>query len=216
MDIQFLGHASFRIKGKAAVVVTDPFDPAFVGMKYPKVSADIVTVSHSHSDHNYIQNVTDVKRVISGPGEYEIQGVTVIGLSVYHDEKKGELRGKNTIYIYEMDNLRLCHLGDLGHKLSDKILEDIGNIDILMIPVGGEYTIGPSEAVEVINQIEPSIIIPMHYQVPELKTELFEKLKPVESFLNNAGIPYERMDKLNIKYGDINEAEQKIIVLERK
>ncbi len=212
MDITFLGPASFRLKGKTASLVTDPFDPQMVGLKFPKVSADIVTVSHEHKDHNQVELVRDVKKAVSGPGEYEINEVSIIGLSSYHDDKKGKLRGKNTIYVIEMDGLRIVHLGDLGHKLSEKVLEQIGDVDILMIPVGGEYTLGPAEAAEVVRSIEPKIVIPMHYQRPSLNPETFGKLAPVDSFLTQMGLPTERTNKLSIKAETIGE-EQKVVIL---
>ncbi len=212
MDITFLGHASFRLKGRTASLVTDPFDPQMVGLKFPKVSADIVTVSHEHKDHNQVDLVKDVKKAVSGPGEYEINEVSIIGLSSYHDDKKGKLRGKNTIYVIEMDGLRIVHLGDLGHKLSEKVLEQIGDVDILMIPVGAEYTLGPTETAEVVRSIEPKIVIPMHYQRPNLNPETFGKLAPVDSFLAQMGLPSERTNKLSIKAETIGE-EQKVVIL---
>lgn len=215
MDITFLGHSSFRLKGKTATVVTDPFDPEVVGLKFPKVTADIVTVSHQHEDHNQADLVKGVKRLVSGPGEYEIMGVSIIGIPTFHDEKKGAKRGKNTIYVYEMDGLRLVHLGDLGHKLHEKILEKIGDIDILMVPVGGEYTIGPTEAVEVARAIEPKIVIPMHYQMPGLNPATFTKLSSTKPFLAEIGLLVEKTDKLSVKKENIGE-ESKVILLEKK
>lgn len=215
MDITFLGHSSFRLKGKTATVVTDPFDPEVVGLKFPKVAADIVTVSHQHEDHNQADLVKDVKRLVSGPGEYEIMGVSIIGIPTFHDEKKGAKRGKNTIYVYEMDGLRLVHLGDLGHKLHEKILEKIGDIDILMVPVGGGYTIGPTEAVEVARAIEPKIVIPMHYQMPGLNPATFAKLSSTKPFLAEIGLLVEKIDKLSVKKENIGE-ESKVILLEKK
>ncbi len=215
MDITFLGHSSFRLKGKTATVVTDPFDPEVVGLKFPKVAADIVTVSHQHEDHNQADLVKDVKRLVSGPGEYEIMGVSIIGIPTFHDEKKGAKRGKNTIYVYEMDGLRLVYLGELGHKLHEKILEKIGDIDILMVPVGGEYTIGPTEAVEVARAIEPKIVIPMHYQMPGLNPATFAKLSSTKPFLAEIGLLVEKIDKLSVKKENIGE-ESKVILLEKK
>jgi L-ascorbate metabolism protein UlaG (beta-lactamase superfamily) len=152
---------------------------------------------------------------VSGPGEYEIMGVSIIGIPTFHDEKKGAKRGKNTIYVYEMDGLRLVHLGDLGHKLHEKILEKIGDIDILMVPVGGEYTIGPTEAVEVARAIEPKIVIPMHYQMPGLNPATFAKLSSTKPFLAEIGLLVEKIDKLSVKKENIGE-ESKVILLEKK
>lgn len=213
MDITYLGHASFRIKGKNVSLVTDPYDDR--AGKYPKISADIVTVSHDHFDHNQADLVKDVKRVVSGPGEYEISGVSIIGLSTFHDDKKGAERGKNTVYVIEMDGLRIAHLGDLGHKLSNNELEELGTIDVLMIPVGGVYTIGPSVAAEIVRDIEPSIAIPMHYQQPGLDQKTFGELVGVDEFLKDSGFSVEKTDKLTVKRGDLAD-EQKIVVLERK
>lgn len=215
MDIIYLGHSSFRLRGKDASLVTDPFDPRMVGLSYPKVEADIVTVSHEHAGHNKTDLVKNVSKVVSGPGEYEIKGVSIIGISSFHDNKKGTLRGSNTIYIIEMDKLRLVHLGDLGHKLEDNIFSDFGDIDVLMIPVGGEYTIAASDAVEVVQAIEPEIVIPMHYKMQGMDEKTFGKISAVDEFLNQMGLTVERTDKLSIKkeslFGD-----QKVVVLERK
>jgi len=214
MDIVYLGHSSFKLRGKSVSVVTDPYDSGVVGFKYPSSEADIVTVSHDHKDHNQSSVVKNVKKVIFGAGEYEIAGVSIIGISQFHDEVKGEKRGKNIIYIYEMDDFRLCHLGDLGHILSDEMVGQIGDIDILMIPVGGFYTIGPKEAVEIIGKINPYFVIPMHYKVSGINRDTFSELFPVEDFLSNSGLSVEKMQKFTVKKGDIMEDQStKVIVL---
>lgn len=196
-------------------MVTDPFDPQVVGLKYSGVEADIVTISHDHADHNQAALVKNVKKVVDGPGEYEILGISIIGFSSFHDDKNGSLRGKNTIYVFEMDGLRLAHLGDLGHELSERLVEDMGEIDILMIPVGAEYTIGPDIATSIVQAIEPKFVIPMHYQISGLAPETFSKLLPVEAFLKEVGISVETLPKLSVKKEDLGE-EQKVIVLEKK
>lgn len=215
MDIQYLGHSSFKIKGKTGTIVTDPFDPAMIGLKFPPCEADIVTISHDHADHNQAKLVNEVKRVIDGPGEYEISDISFIGIQSFHDNQKGELRGKNTIYVIEMDEMRILHLGDLGHSLSSNIIEEIGSIDIAFVPVGGYYTIGPKEAVELVTSLEPSIVIPMHYKVEGLQAEIGDNLLEVDEFLKDVGMPIERIEKLSIKKSEIGEG-QKVVVLERK
>lgn len=215
MDITYLGHSSFRIKGKDAALVTDPYDK-YIGLKFPSVEADIVTISHQHEDHNQAELVSGDKKVVDGPGEYEIKGVSIIGFPSFHDDKKGEERGKNTIYVIEMDGFRLAHLGDLGHPLSDELVAEIGDIDILMIPVGGKFTIDSAQAVSVVQAIEPSITIPMHYQVPGLDPKTFSELESVEKFLKEVGITTEVLPKLSVKREDIIPEAQKIVVLERK
>lgn len=213
MEIVFLGHSSFHIKGKSASVVTDPFDPQMAGIRFPKVSANIVTISHDHNDHNKSELVADTKKVISGPGEYEIEGISVIGFPSFHDSKKGVERGKNTIYVYEIDGLRLAHLGDLGHELSEADINDMGEIDVLMIPVGGTYTLGPKEAVEVARSIEPNIIIPMHYQMPGLNPENFGQLVDEKPFISDMGLQSRIEKKLSLRTELLSEDSQEIVVL---
>lgn len=212
MDIYYLGHSSFHLKGLTSSVVTDPFSPDSVGIRFPKVSAAIVTISHGHDDHNKSDLVTDVKKVIDGPGEYEINGISILGFETFHDDKKGKERGKNTVYVYEIDGLRLAHLGDLGHKLSEATVNGMGDIDILMVPVGGVYTIGPAEAAEVVRSIEPKITIPMHYQVPGLNPATFSELKDEKPFISELGYPSKQEKKLSVKAGTLSE-EQEVVVL---
>lgn len=214
MDIQYLGHSSFRLKGKNATLVTDPYDES-VGFKFPKVSADIVTISHGHDDHSKADLVQDVRHVFSGPGEYETQDVSIIGFPSFHDDKKGELRGKNTMFVIEMDGVRIAHLGDLGHKLTEKTLDKMGEIDVLFIPVGGHYTIGPEEAVSVAQSFESNIIIPMHYQMPELNKEIYKDLVNADEFVTKLGLSVKKESKLSVKAGTIDE-EQQIVILEKK
>ena len=211
-----MGHSSFKIKGKNTSIVTDPFDPGMVGVKFPKTEADIVIVSHNHDDHNKAAQVEGVRKVLDTPGEYEIGGTSFIGLPSYHDSEKGADRGKNTIFVIEMDGLRLCHLGDLGHKLDEGTLEEIGNIDILFVPVGGVYTIDAKLASELVTEIEPKIIIPMHYWDESLNKESFADLAKVEVFLSEVGLKTERLPKLQIKAGEISSEDQIVYVLDRK
>lgn len=216
MEITFLGHSAFKIKGKTTSLVADPFDPNMVGLKFPKVDADIVTVSHHHNDHDNVASVGAVKKIVDGPGEYEIGGISIIGIASYHDASKGADRGANTIYSIEVEGLRVVHLGDLGHTLEETKIKEIGQTDILMIPVGGEFTIGPSQAVEVVHAINPTIILPMHYHVPGLKEENFSKLAPVDTFLSEIGIKVEKLPKLVVKEGSLTAEDQKVVLLEKR
>lgn len=183
MDITWYGQSCFKVKGKNVTVVTDPFDPDFTGLKKLKLEADIVTISHQHQDHNNTQVVGGEPFVVEASGEYEVKGVAIHGVSTFHDNKDGRERGKNTIYSIEIDGITICHCGDLGHTLSVSQLEQLEDVDILLVPVGGVYTIGPTEAVEVVSQIAPKVVIPMHYKVEGLKFDL----KGVESFMNSYG-----------------------------
>lgn len=181
-----MGHSSFKIKGKTAAIVTDPFDSGMVGLKFPKTEGDIVTVSHEHKDHNAVINVDGNPYIIRGPGEYEIKGVHIVGVSVFHDQKMGAEKGKNVMYQFIVDGVTLVHLGDLGHKLTTEQAKEIGTCDILFIPVGGYFTIGADIASEVAAQFEPRIIIPMHYKEHGLNPD-FDVLSGVDKFLKEMG-----------------------------
>jgi len=183
MDINWLGHSCFRIRGRQAVIVTDPYPPD-LGYSLGKPTADIITVSHQHPSHSYLQGVGGKPKLVTRPGEYEISGVLIIGILTFHDAEGGEKRGKNTVYLMEVDGMTICHLGDLGHVLTVEQVEEIDDVDVLLLPVGGVSTINASMAAEVIRQIEPKVVIPMHYKTPVLNREL----GPVEKFLKEMGI----------------------------
>lgn len=215
MEITWLGHAAFKLRGKSTSIVTDPFSPQMIGFKFPKVEADVVTVSHEHEDHNQVQLVDGNPFVISGAGEYEVKGVSVLGVSCFHDASGGSERGRNTVYLIVIDGLRVCHLGDLGHKLTSDQLEELEGVDILLVPVGGVYTLGPQEAAEVVLQLEPKIIIPMHYKTPGLNPQIFEKLSGVEKFVEKLGEPTLNQPKLVVTNQTLPE-EKQVVILERK
>lgn len=212
MEISFLGHSSFKIRGKTSSVVTDPYDPEMVGLSFAKVQADVVTISHDHQDHNQKARVSGNPKVISGPGEYEIGGVSIFGIPSFHDAKQGQERGKNTIYVLTIDGLTVCHLGDLGHKLSEETLAEIGNVDILLVPVGGVYTIGPQEAGEAVSAIEPSVVIPMHYKMKGMNEEVFGKLASVDDFTRELGITPVEESRYNISRESLPQ-EMQVVVL---
>lgn len=149
MDIYWYGQACFKLKGKNATVVTDPFYPDFVGLKLPKdLAADLSLISHDHKDHSNAEAVSGNPLVVAGPGEYDVKGVAVNGVSVFHDTSNGSERGKNTVYNIGIDGLSIVHLGDLGHILSEEQVQEIGATDILLVPVGGVYTIDAKAAAE--------------------------------------------------------------------
>ena len=212
MDVTWLGHGCFRLRGRGAAVVTDPYPPA-IGLKLQRMDADLVTVSHDHEDHNYTQVVRDGAYEIRGPGEYEVAGVSVVGLPTYHDAEKGAKQGRNTVYLIEIDDVRVCHLGDLGHKLGDAEAEAVASPDVLLIPVGGRTTMNGEQAAEVVRQLEPRYVIPMHYAIPGLKLEL----DPVDRFLKEMGTTAsEAQPKLSVQKSSVAEYETKVVLLEPK
>ena len=169
--IRWLGHACFHCQGEGVSLLTDPFDEE-VGYPLPQVEADLVTVSHDHHDHNAVNLLPGNPGVIKEVGVHHFQSLEIKGFPVFHDEVKGAKRGDNIIFVWEMDELRLCHLGDLGHLLDDTTLNSIGKIDILMVPVGGTFTIDAREARDVVDQLHPRLVIPMHFKTPHLSFEL--------------------------------------------
>jgi len=211
MEITFIGHSCFKIKDKDVTLVIDPYDPK-IGYKLPKLECDILLSTHNHPDHHNIAGVSGYRLLIEGPGEYEANGVFVYGIQVYHDNKDGKERGTNTIYQIDIDGMSLLHLGDLGHELSKETLEKIGDIDVLMIPVGGTYTIDAETASEVISEIEPGIVIPMHYQTDDAQ---IEKLAGVDKFLDEMGVEdsAKKEDKLKISSKSDIPEETEVVVL---
>jgi L-ascorbate metabolism protein UlaG (beta-lactamase superfamily) len=200
MEITWIGHSCFKLRGKTGTLVTDPFDDS-VGLPFPKISADIVTVSHAHGDHYAVVRVSGTARrpkpfVITEPGEYEATEIGVFGFPSFHDDRGGLERGGNLITVIHMDGVTFSHLGDLGHLLSDKQVLALDGVDVLFVPVGGAYTIDAKQAAEVVEAIKPSIVVPMHYKLPRMR-EAFGQLESVETFLKQMGkegvVPVEKL-----------------------
>lgn len=217
MEIKYLGHASFLIKSREIKLVTDPYD-ASIGLKFPKVEADVVTVSHAHRDHNQVNLVGKPQQgeqlVIDMPGEFEKLGARIFGYKSYHDKKQGTERGENIMYKIEVEGMSVLHCGDLGHIPDDAFLDGIGEVDVLLVPVGGFYTIDSYEAVELIKKIEPSIVIPMHYNHNKLNQKTFGKIAPVSEFLKAFGLEsLPAVPKLLVRKEEL-EQEMKIVVME--
>ncbi len=184
MEISWTGHSCFTIKGKEKTLITDPCHPN-LGYSLSEPTADIVTISHFHPGHSYIEGITNNPKYVKGPGEYEIGGTFITGMATFHDNEKGKLRGKNTVYLIEMDGLTLCHLGDLGHAPTSQLVEEIGGVDILFLPVGEVSTITIDTATEILRQLEARIVIPMHYKTDVIPREF----DPVSKFLKKMSIP---------------------------
>ncbi len=215
MQITWHGQSLFQIKTNSqdnnpVNIVIDPFGKD-IGLRLPKLEADILLVTHQHKDHNNTKVVLGDPFLIDGSGEYEIKDVFIRGIPSFHDNSQGKEQGKNTIYTIEAENLKVCHLGALGQKeLTEEQVDTIGVIDILLIPVGGNGTISAKESAKILSQIEPKIIIPMHYALPKLKV----KLDTSDDFLKAFGIKsLEPIKKLSIKKKNVATDEAKIILL---
>jgi L-ascorbate metabolism protein UlaG (beta-lactamase superfamily) len=210
MEITWLGHSSFRLRGREGTVVTDPTPRKVSGSS--RLTANIVTVSHPHPGHSAIATVGGAPRVISGPGEYEVAGIEIVGVPTYHDAERGKKRGKNTAYVIELDDLVVCHLGDLGHIPTTEQLGQMRKVDVLLVPVGGDVTIDAAQAVEVISLIEPKIVIPMHFRTGEGES----RLEPVDRFLRDMGVTgAEPQPKLSVTASNLPEGTQ-VVLLESR
>ena len=171
MEITWYGRSCFRLRGRGASVVTDPFSPE-MGYRLPRMSASLVTVSNDDEEHNYTRIVRDRPYLIQGPGEYEVGGIFVIGVRTYPEDKRGAENGKNTAYLIEFEEMAICHLGDLGHLPTQEQIEELDGIDILMIPVGGRDVLTSARAAEVVSMLEPRLVIPMRYRIPDMDREM--------------------------------------------
>ena len=215
MNIVWYGQSFFElgVKGQDGEVkiAVDPFGEN-LGLKVPKVEASLALISHQHSDHNNLKAISGNPFVIDTAGEYEVKGIFIKGISAFNDNQKGQERGAVVIYTIEAEGMRLCHLSDLGQKeLTPEQIEEIGEVDILMIPAGGKYTVDAKDASEIISQIEPKVVIPMHYQVAGAGSDLdsmdkFYKVMGVEGLV--------KQKKLKISAKDLPKEDTQIIVLE--
>lgn len=216
MQIQYYGHSCFKIITKPAgrgaeeaVLFIDPFDKS-IGLRPPQGQANLALVTHNHSDHNNVAALKGDPYVIDIPGEYSAKGINIIGINSFHDNKNGTERGNNTIFVIESEELRICHLGDLGCDLTEKQLEAINGVDILMVPIGGKYTIDGKKAFEIAKKIEPKIIIPMHFKIKGTTLDIDDEKK----FCNEAGnCPKEKIAKLNIKKKDLLEKKMEVVIM---
>ena len=210
MTISWYGHSCFRIETKGGSVLVDPFKKE-VGLRPPKIKDDVVLITHHHFDHDNVDDVNPEAFIIDGPGEYERQGITIRGIQSFHDKSGGKERGLNTIYTIKNEDMSVCHLGDLGQdKLDEAQVEAIGDVDILLVPIGGKYTLDYKEAIEVINQIEPKIIVPMHYKIQDLKVDV----DGPEKFLKEIGLKPEKLDKMRMARKNLPTEEMKLVLLE--
>jgi L-ascorbate metabolism protein UlaG (beta-lactamase superfamily) len=216
MKVKWLGHSAFLLTSDSGVrVLTDPYKSGSydgaVGYKPITASVDVVTASHEHDDHYCLDGLSDGYECVTETGTHEAAGLTITGIKSYHDTSRGKDRGSNIIFVIEMDGIKLCHLGDLGHTLSGEEAGAIGKVDVLLIPVGGFYTIGPKEAVDVMKALSPSVTIPMHYKTESLGFPI----KPVEDFLSMAG-DSERPGTTEVEIKQESLGGRRIIVLEHE
>jgi L-ascorbate metabolism protein UlaG (beta-lactamase superfamily) len=188
MDITWYGLSCFRIREGGVTVICDPYDRS-VGLQLPKLRADIVTVSHERPGHSSAERIAGEPKVLRGPGEYEVKNVFITGANTYHRRHKELPPERNVIFFFEFDDFTVGHLGDLGEVPAQSEIEElnVGEVDILMVPVGGGEILDPTRAVEIIGMFEPKLVVPMHYHQPQLSTSWAQSLEPVEKFLRELG-----------------------------
>ncbi|WP_234117355.1 MBL fold metallo-hydrolase [Clostridium hydrogenum] len=204
MKIKWFGQSCFMITSKNGTkVLTDPFHN-MLGYKLPEIEANIVSTSHNHGDHNNINAVKGEFTHINKSGSFSKDGIEIKGVQTFHDKVSGAKRGKNTIYNFKIDGINVCHCGDLGHTLDSNLVKEIGNVDILIIPVGGRATIDANDAVNVMKQLNPKVVIPMHYRTKAFGIFGFLFAK-VDKFISASGLKVREQDLLEINSGNIND-----------
>lgn len=208
MEIVWLGHSSFRIRAREATVITDPCPPS-TGYTIGKPTADVVSLSHAHDDHTYLKAVAGKPIVIDSPGEYEISGAFLTAIPTYHDGEKGGERGKNLVFVIEMEGIKICHLGDLGHVPTADQAEGMTGADVLMIPVGGDSTIDGAKAAEIVPTLDARIIIPMHYKTPVTKGDLESADRFLKEMQSTA---VQAQPKLSLSYNTVPSDTQVILL----
>jgi len=196
MKLKWLGHSCFLITSREGLrIVTDPYAVGS-GISYAPVneSADIVTVSHDHGDHSNVSSLRGTPELVKGSGVKSVRGIEFRGIATYHDGAQGKHRGHNTLFCFEVDGVRVCHCGDLGHLLSPAQASDVGAVDLLLVPVGGTFTIDAAEASELCSQLRPRVVVPMHFKTPKCDYPI----AGVESFLEG---------KKNVESAEASERE---------
>ena len=210
MEITWFGQTCFRLSERGlATVVTDPYSPE-IGLTLPRSRAHIVTVSYDDPQCRYTSGVRGPFKLLDGPGEYEIGTVFITAIATYADGKRGATRGLNTVFTFSFDSLTVCHLGRLGHVPTQSQVEDLGTVDILLVPVGGVGSLSPAQASEVISLFEPSFVIPMYYKIPGLQ----DKLGTLSRFLKEMGLEkVDSQEAFKVSRSSLSE-ETQVIVLE--
>lgn len=204
MEIKWYGQSCFMITSKNGTkVLTDPFHN-MLGYKLPEIEANIVSTSHNHGDHNNVKAVKGNFMHIHESGDFSKDGIEIKGVQTFHDKVSGAKRGKNTIYNFKVDGINVCHCGDLGHTLDSNLVKEIGNVDILLLPVGGRATIDAIDAVNVMKQLNPKEVIPMHYRTKALGIFGFLFAK-VDKFISASGLAVKEQDVLELNQRNIND-----------
>ncbi len=213
MKIRYLGHSCFVLtESTGTSIVMDPYGA--VGFDLPATQADAVTVSHAHYDHNNTAAIKGNPVIIDREGQYEVGGVTITAIKSYHDDENGRKRGENLIIKCRMDGVEICHLGDLGEECSSSMIESLLPVHVLLIPVGGTYTIDAKQAKEYVDRIMPSVVIPMHYKTKGLNLDI-DKADEFIDLFEEEEVEDNGENEIELFRDDITEEETKIVLMER-
>jgi L-ascorbate metabolism protein UlaG (beta-lactamase superfamily) len=216
MRVKWLGHSCFLLTSDSGTrILTDPYTPGQLGLSYGPIteSADIVLCSHEHPDHNNVAAVKGNPLVIKGPGSKEAKGIKFKGIPAYHDEDRGSKRGNDIVFVFELDGMRICHLGDLGHDLSESEVKEIGRVDILFIPVGGFYTFEPPVAVRVSDRLKPRVVVPMHFLTAKVDTATFGGIIGPDEFLKGkSGVSRSNASEVEFKAGTLGPSTRYVVL----
>lgn len=214
MKLTWLGHSSFKLEeSTGTTVVTDPYH-SNVGYDMPEVEADIVTVSHTHADHNAVEKIKSSPTVLNRVGAYEIAGVHILAGHTYHDDKKGALRGDNLVFKYRMDGVDLCHMGDIGEECNVFLVETLMPVNVLMIPIGGNYTIDAKQAKEYVDRLMPDIVIPMHYKTKDCELDI-DRLGEFLDLFDDENVVYAESSSVEFDRADFDGEDTKVLVLDK-
>lgn len=208
ITFEWYGQACFKIEN-SSTIVTDPHDGETIGLNPPPADvADVVTISHEHHDHASGEEIVtrEDTAIIKDSGSYAEKGVSIKGIDSFHDNVSGEKRGKNVIFVLEVEGKKICHMGDLGHQLDEEDLDRIGSMDVLLIPVGGNYTIDGSEAADLTKRLEPQVVIPIHFLVEGLTVEI----AGLDEFINEIRTKYEVKEMDRLKLDGLPEEKQAV------
>lgn len=210
MDLTWLGHACFRLRGRDVTVVTDPPDPRS-GHAIPKTAAEVVTMSHEHPGHGSLRSIGGDPVVLRSPGEYEVRETLITGLASFHDEQQGQLRGRNTVFVVRLDGVAVCHLGDLGHAIDAADLDALGDVDVLLVPISGaDVNLTAAKAADVVHQFEPKVVVPMSFEPDGKTSDVYRR------FLQEMGVKdVTPLPKLSLTRSNL-PAELQVVVLEHR
>lgn len=215
MKIQWLGHSCFRLtESTGNSVITDPFKPSAVGYGMAYTGADAVTVSHGHSDHNFVEGVKGSPVVIDTVGNHDFKGISAYGVLSYHDDEDGKKRGENIIYKFSLDGVTVCHLGDIGESCSPELIEQLFPVNVLLLPVGGTYTVDAEQAKEYVERIMPDVVIPMHYKTKHCEMDI-DRLDAFLRLFDDDCIIEAKDHTLEFDRSDFNGESTKIIIPKR-